>query len=169
MSKKMNIVGAVMLWLDKLNVTKPSVPTFMSPTEKNLHINLVQEEVAELLTAVQNNDMVEICDGVADSLWVITQLAMLHGINVNEVIRECLNSNMSKFCSTEQEAIDTIEAYHNGTHPNKEGVSISVYYEQRGDKWIVLRVKDDKVMKSINFKQPNFLHIIDRMPIECTA
>jgi NTP pyrophosphatase (non-canonical NTP hydrolase) len=167
MSKKINSADAVMLWLDKLNVVKPSVPTFMSPTEKELHINLVQEEVTELLTAVQNNDMKEICDGLADSLWVITQLGMLHGININEVVRECLNSNMSKFCSTEQEAIDTVEAYHNGTHPDKEGVSISVYYEQRGDKWIVLRLKDDKVMKSINFKQPDFSNIVDRMKEEC--
>lgn len=169
MSKKINIADAVMLWLDRLRIKKPSVPTFMNETEKKLHVNLVKEEVNELLTAVENNDMVEICDGIADSLWVITQLGMLHGININEVVRECLTSNLSKFCDTEDEAIATIKAYHEGTHPDKMGVSISVYYEQHGDKWIILRMKDDKVMKSINFKQPDFSHITNRMSTECTA
>lgn len=167
MSKKINIADAVMLWLDRLNVDKPSVPTFMSPTERELHVNLVKEEVNELLTAVENNDMVEICDGIADSIWVITQLGMLHGVNINEVITECLRSNLSKFCDSDQEAIDTIKAYHDGTHPDKMGISISVYYEQRGDKWIILRAKDDKVMKSINFTPPNFTHITNRM--ECVS
>lgn len=167
MNKKINIADAVMLWLDRLNTDKPSVPTFMYDTEKDLHVALVEEEVGELLTAVRNNDMTEICDGLFDSLWVITQIGMLHGININEIIREGLKSNMSKFCSTEQEAIDTIEAYHNGTHPDKMGISISVYYEQRGDRWIILRAKDDKVMKSINFTPPNFTHITSRM--ECVS
>lgn len=163
MSKKINIVDMVTVWLDRLGIEKPSQPTFMSPTEKELHINLVQEEVAELLTAVQNDDMTEICDGLFDSLWVITQIGMLHGININQVIHEGMKSNMSKFCTSEQEAIDTVEAYHNGVHPDKMGVSISVYYEQKGDKWIVYRLKDDKVMKSINFKQPDFSQITDKM------
>jgi NTP pyrophosphatase (non-canonical NTP hydrolase) len=163
MNKKINIADAVTIWLDNLNVIKPSVPTFMNDVEKKLHKSLVLEEVAELLDAVENNNMVEICDGLADSLWVITQLGMLHGINVNEVIRECLNSNMSKFCLTKQEAVDTVNAYFEGNHPDKIGMSISTDYEKRGDKWVVYRVKDGKVLKSINFKQPNFTNIKNRM------
>ena len=50
-------------------------------------------------------------------------------------------SNMSKFCSTEQEAIETIISY--------ERKGIDTYCKQNGDKWVVYRKSDNKILKSI--------------------
>jgi len=115
-----------------------------------------------LYSAVAANDLTEICDGIGDSLWTITQLAMMHGLNINDITRAVYMSNMSKFCKTRQEALDTVIAYELGKHPNKMGVHMATTFELVGELYVVKRTTDNKVMKSINFKEPDFSFIINR-------
>lgn len=49
-------------------------------------------------------------------------------------------SNMSKFCNTEQEAVESVISY------KEQG--IDVYSKQVGDKWVIYRLSDNKVLKS---------------------
>jgi NTP pyrophosphatase (non-canonical NTP hydrolase) len=163
--KEVNIIPAIRKWLMVTGVDKPDSPQLLSAEDKKFHAALIEEEVNELLHALRENDITEICDGIFDSLWVINQLAMIQGMNIYDILRAGIESNMSKFCKTEEEAIATVKAYHEGTHPDKMGISINVYYEQKNDKWIVYRLKDDKVMKSINFKQPDFSQITNRVTV----
>ena len=150
------------MWLKTIGQEKPSQPQLMDESIRKLYTDITKEETDELYAAIEANDLTEICDGLFDSLWTITQLAMMHGININDLTRAGYISNMSKFCKSKQEALDTEKAYNTGTHPNKPNVFIATWHEQVGDLYVVRRSSDNKVMKSINFKEPDFSFITKR-------
>jgi len=109
----------------------------------------------------EEGDLDEFRDACADMRVVMGNLIHFAGIKekFNEDFEEVMNSNFSKFCKTEQEAKDSVEAYILGTHPNKMGSVIDCYYEKVGEYWIIKRDKDNKVMKSIGYTEPNFTKI----------
>ena len=154
--------SCVAMWLKTIGQEKPNQPQLMTGELKKLYTDITEEETNELYSAVAANDLTEICDGIGDSLWTITQLAMMHGLNINDITRAVYMSNMSKFCKTIEETHSTINAYLDGTHPNKLGIHMATSYEQVGELYVVKRVIDGKVMKSINFKEPDFSFIINR-------
>jgi Zn/Cd-binding protein ZinT len=51
---------------------------------------------------------------------------------------------MSKACSSEQEAIDTVAFY-------KMNKDTECFYREEGGKWLVYRKSDSKTIKSINY------------------
>jgi hypothetical protein len=161
-TKQIPMHSCVAMWLKTIGEDKPGQPQLINGKMNSLYAQLAKEETEELFAAMESDDLTEICDGLFDSLWCITQLAMMHGININDLTRAGYISNMSKFCKTRQEAIDTVIAYELGTHPNKMGVIIETEFEQMGDLYVIRRNKDGKVMKSINFKEPDFSFITKR-------
>ena len=163
--KQLPLHSMVTVWLTTIGQQKPSSPEMMSGEQKILYTKITKEETDELFDAIDADNFTEICDGLFDSLWCITQLAMMYGININELLYAGFNSNMSKFCRTRQEAIDTVIAYELGNHPNKMGEQIDTKFEQVGELYIVRRNSDNKVMKSINFKEPDFSSITNRLNV----
>jgi hypothetical protein len=146
----------VTVWLTTIGQQKPDQPQLMEAGLRDHYVNITKEEIDELYAGIKKDDLTQICDDLFDSLWCITQLAMMHGININDLTRAGYISNMSKFCKTRQEALDTVIAYELGTHPNKMGIAIETVFEQVGELYVVRRKSDNKVMKSINFKEPDF-------------
>jgi hypothetical protein len=61
---------------------------------------------------------------------------------------------MSKACNSIQESIETI-----GYYKKKDGTEGG--YKQKGDKWIVYRTSDNKVLKSINYSPAELKNIIE--------
>jgi len=57
-------------------------------------------------------------------------------------------SNLSKACSTEAEAQETVKV-----RSQEQGADC--HYERVGDKYVVYRSHDRKVMKSINYFRPD--------------
>ena len=57
-------------------------------------------------------------------------------------------SNMSKICSTVEEAEETVKV-------RSEQQGEPCHFEPVGDKYVVYRSSDNKVMKSINYFRPN--------------
>lgn len=161
--KPLPLHSMVRIWLQTIGQQKPDGPVIMDDRTNEFNRRLIKEEVDELLTAMENNDFTEICDGYFDVLWVVTQAAMLNGIKLEDLLYAGFNSNMSKFCKTRQEAVDTVIAYELGKHPNKMGEQIDTRFEQVGDLYVVRRTSDNKVMKSINFKEPDFSRIEDKL------
>jgi predicted HAD superfamily Cof-like phosphohydrolase len=51
--------------------------------ERKLRISLLDEEVQELLTAVKEDDFIEVVDAIADILYVAYGAALCHGINID--------------------------------------------------------------------------------------
>ncbi len=116
---------------------------------------LILEEIDELFIALEDNDLEEVKDAFVDIRWVTLNLTYFLGISLDELndyARKIEISNYSKFCKNEQEALDTIYNYENGTHWDKMGEEIDCYFEKQGDFYIVKRRDNGKIMKSINYK-----------------
>lgn len=112
--------------------------------------NFMLEELKEYKEAFENNDIVGISDSFVDLEYVLHGGILAFGLKDKflELFDEVQASNMSKSCKTEQEAIDTCAAIN-----AKDGWDC--YYEPKGNDFIVKRISDGKVMKSINYFKPN--------------
>jgi predicted HAD superfamily Cof-like phosphohydrolase len=71
------------------------------PNEENvkLYKKLIDEEYAEFLEAVANNDNVEQLDACMDMIWVILGYCHMKQFNVSKAWEEVANSNLSKIDS----------------------------------------------------------------------
>jgi NTP pyrophosphatase (non-canonical NTP hydrolase) len=72
---------------------------------------LITEEMDELQKALNDKDIKEIRDAIADVLVTTYGLAHVLGIDADKDMEEVQQSNLSKLCTTEAEAAETIEAY----------------------------------------------------------
>ena len=93
----------------------------------------------------------EILDALCDIAYVsLGNGTMLHGLKdkIWPAYQEVQASNLSKACSTEEEAIQTVTQ-------RSEEQGEPCHYEQVGNMYIVYRTRDRKVMKNINYFRPN--------------
>ena len=65
--------------------------------QTQLYVNLIKEEFEETAKAFDDEDLIELADGLADMVWVIMGMCNSAGINFDKVWEEVKNSNMSKF------------------------------------------------------------------------
>ena len=113
--------------------------------------DFIQEELAEYKEACEKGDIVEILDALCDITYVsLGNGVMLHGLKgkIWEAYQEVQASNMSKSCNTPQEAIETVDVR---AAEQKE----NCHFERVGNRYVVYRTRDKKVMKSINYFKPN--------------
>lgn len=73
-----------------------TVPHLVDETTRQLRMNLILEEVIETLTAIKNNDLVGVADGIADSIVVLLGTAITYGIDIRPVWDEVHRTNMAK-------------------------------------------------------------------------
>ena len=135
----------------------PILDTPQIPSEQRceLRVNLLQEELNELSQAIKDNDIVEIADALCDIQYVLSGAVLEFGLGDKfvELFNEVQRSNMSKACNTQQEALMTLSHYK-----KKDGTE--GYYKKINSKWLVYRVSDDKVLKSINYSPAELKKII---------
>ena len=123
---------------------RPQIP---SEERCRLRVSLLQEELNELQQAINDNDIVEIVLSGA-----ILEFGL--GEKFNELFDEVQRSNMSKACSSIQESIETISHY-------KKKDDTESMYKKVGDKWVVYRMSDNKVLKSVNYSPVDLKKIIE--------
>lgn len=70
-------------------------PTLDVP-ERELRMNLIAEEFSELVEAYAADDFTEMVDAWGDLIYVIYGAALTHGVDLNKVLEEIQQSNMSK-------------------------------------------------------------------------
>lgn len=114
---------------------------------------LILEELAELEEAVINGDRDGQRDAIVDLFVVTTNWDYMNNLNSEDFIKPVSDSNWSKFCTSEEEAQKTVDAYKSGTHWTKPGQIIDCHYVYENDYWIVKR-PDGKLLKSIKYKDP---------------
>ena len=131
-------------------------PQIPSNDRCELRVSLLQEELNELKDAIENNDIVEICDALTDLQYVLSGAILEFGLGdkFNELFLEVQRSNMSKACSSQQVAIQTLLHY-------KEKDGTEGYYKEVDGKWLVYRNGDNKVLKSINYSPANLTYIVN--------
>ena len=126
-------------------------PTIPEKKEWQFVYDFVLEELEEYRQACENGDIVEILDAICDLAYVaVGNSTMLHGLKdkVWPAYQEVQASNMSKTCATEAEALETI------AKRSKE-LSVACHFEKVGDRFVVYRSSDRKVMKAINYFRPD--------------
>lgn len=134
--------------MGKPNNYEPTIPD-----KKNWMFvyDFIREELEEYKEACEKGDIVEVLDALCDITYVsLGNGAMLHGLKdkILPAYAEVQASNMSKACSTEEEAKKTVEV-----RSKEQGEDC--HYEKVDDKYVVYRTRDLKVMKSINYFKPD--------------
>lgn len=72
---------------------KIGIPTI---ERTDLRINLIREEVNETIDGLETDDMVEIADGIIDSIVVLIGTAIEYGIDLEPLWDEVQRANLSK-------------------------------------------------------------------------
>jgi len=111
-----------------------------------LRISLLQEELNELKEAIENDDLVECADAFADIQYVLSGAILEFGLGAKfkSLFDEVQRSNMSKTCKSREEAIATQEHYKNTKDTDST-------IEEKDGEYLVFRIPDRKVLKSINY------------------
>jgi hypothetical protein len=126
-------------------------PTIPERKEWMFVYDFIREELEEYKEACEKGDIVEILDALCDITYVsLANGALLHGLK-NKILpayAEVQASNMSKACQTEEDAIAT-------TKSEALRIGEETYYEQVGDKWVIYRKSDKKVLKSLKYFRPD--------------
>lgn len=74
----------------------PTSPRIPPSSVRQLWITLVEEETAELLKALREDDLVMVADGVADLIYVILGTAVHYGIPFPAIWEAVHGANMKK-------------------------------------------------------------------------
>lgn len=132
-------------------------PTIPGEDRCNLRVALIAEELKELEAAISARDIVEVADALCDIQYVLSGAILEFGLadKFKELFEEVQRSNMSKACSSEAEARQTVEHYK-----SKDGTEC--YYRQEGEKWLVYRKSDNKTIKSIGYSPADLENILNR-------
>lgn len=129
------------------NRTTPTI----NNADADFVINFIQEELDELKEAVKERNIVEIFDALLDITYVgLGNGALVFGLKdkMEDGYAEVQASNMSKSCETIEEAEETVRV-------RSEQQGEECHYEAVGDRYVVFRTRDNKVMKSVNYFRPN--------------
>jgi len=71
-------------------------PTMPDAQTRLLRARLIVEEAAEFMAAASNEDMVGMCDALADLLYVTYGTAVVMGVDMEPISDEVQRSNMTK-------------------------------------------------------------------------
>ena len=153
MSKKTNVTFVDEV--EEFNATfgKPNnyEPTIPEQKEWKFVYDFILEELEEYKKACEEGNIIEVLDALCDIAYVsIGNGTMLHGLKdkILPAYEEVQASNMSKSCSTQEEAVRTAE---------KRAVEQKepCHWEKVGERFVVYRTRDRKVMKSLNYFRPD--------------
>ncbi len=148
---KVPFVDEVEEFNDLMNKPNNYEPTIPEKEEWEFVYNFVLEELEEYREACERGDIVEVLDALCDITYVsLGNGAMLHGLKdkIWPAYQEVQASNLSKACSSEEEARATVTL-------RAEEQGEPCHYEKVGNKYIVYRSRDRKVMKNINYFRPD--------------
>ena len=126
-------------------------PTIGTPNDWKFVYDFILEELEEYKEACEKGDIVGVLDALCDITYVsLGNGTLVHGLKgkIWEAYEEVQASNMSKSCIDPIEAQLTIEK-------RSEEQGEPCHTEKVGDRWVVYRTRDKKVMKSINYFKPN--------------
>ena len=126
-------------------------PTVPEDWEWKFVYDFIMEELEEYKEACQKGDIVGVLDSLCDITYVsLGNGTLVHGLKgkIWKAYKEVQASNMSKSCETKEEAEETVRV-------RSEEKGHKCHWEKVGDRYIVYRSRDHKVMKSINYYPPN--------------
>jgi len=138
---------------------RPCKSIFEDKKTLKLRIDLIQEELDELKQAISEKDIVEVGDALADILYVTYGAGVSFGIDLDKAFHLVHQSNMSKLCTSEQEAKDTVKWYKE----NNDTYDTPAYRICDFDPkyWVVYNESTGKILKSINYSQVDLKYLAE--------
>ena len=134
--------------MGKPNNYKPTIP---EEWQWKFVYDFIMEELEEYKEACKKGDIVGILDALCDITYVsLGNGTLVHGLKgkIWKAYQEVQASNMSKSCETKEEAEETVRV-------RAEEKKHKCHWEKVGDRYVVYRSSDNKVMKSINYFAPD--------------
>lgn len=132
----------------------PILLTPQIPDKKRADLRraLIREEFKEFEEAIEAGDIVGVADALCDLQYVLAGAVLEFGLAevFPMMFNEVQRSNMSKACTTEEEAKATIQAYKLLAQKANQFPD-EVHYEEKDGKFLVYRTSDRKTLKSINY------------------
>ena len=145
-------VDEVEIFNDTFNKPNNYEPTIPAKKEWQFVYDFILEELEEYRVACENGDIVEVLDALCDITYVsLGNGTMLHGLKdkIWPAYEEVQASNMSKACTTEEEAIQAVSQ-----RSTEQGEACHFEKVKEG-RYIVYRSRDRKVMKATNYFRPD--------------
>ena len=141
---------------DTFNLPVLKDPIIPDLDRTRLRINLLEEELAELKEAIDNNDLVEVADAFCDIQYVLSGAILEFGLadKFKTLFDEVQRSNMSKTCKTMEEAEATRKFYL-----DEKGMDSRI--EGSAGEFLVYRIDDGKVLKSVNYSPANIKGLLE--------
>lgn len=163
--------------MDKTNYQKVVEfhKTFGHPAPKNvdpsiwdnpklikLRLDLIKEEFNELQKAVSDKNQKEVADALSDILYVTYGMGICFGLDLDKAFGLVHDSNMSKICSSELEAIETVDWYKNEFQEGRlEYDSPKYRLAEDGKRWVVYNESSGKILKSIKYFPVDLSSIVE--------
>lgn len=125
-----------------------------------LYLNLIDEELNgknELLDSYEKGDLEGTLDGGGDLIVVTAGLILALGYHPNEILKKINESNLSKFCTNEDDAVASVERYESDER------YCNVEYQKVGDLYVIRGKKTEnpdggwKILKGISYAEPEKL------------
>lgn len=123
-----------------------------------MHFGFIRSNYLRFKIACSTNNIVEVINSLGDLLFATYSMGHSIGVNLDAAFKIVHESNMTKVCRTEQEALDTIEHYKTlqgfettnvGYRPSASGPYYAMYNRDTG-----------KILKSKYFSEPDFTQIM---------
>lgn len=133
-----------------------SEPTIPVKQRCALRISLLEEELQELKDAIEDNDIAEIADALADLQYVLSGAVLEFGLGnkFKALFDEVQRSNMSKACATITEAKKTQEYY-------SQTKNTESFITSKDGQYLVYRKEDGKVLKSVNYSPADLKKVLE--------
>ena len=138
-------------------IDTPTLDIFdKDPKLVDYRLSLIEEEFNELKDAISKKDFVEVVDALTDILYVTYGFYTAIGVDGDKAYKLVHESNMSKLCKTEEEAIKTVEFYKNDGRYDSPAYRLS----PDGKYYVVYNQSTTKILKSIYYKPVSFNTIL---------
>merc|ERR1719271_977434 len=107
--------------------------------------------------------MVETIDALGDILYVVYGAGAAFGINLDQAFDLIHKSNMTKLCTTEEEAKETVEWYKRNYTPG--GKYPYDRLSPDGKYFVPFNASTGKILKSVNYSPVKFDSILQEKPV----
>jgi predicted HAD superfamily Cof-like phosphohydrolase len=153
--KQLDSLNQVALFHSTFDAPILETPQIPNENRCKLRVNLLAEELKELEEAIENKDLTEIADALCDLQYVLSGAVLEFGLGSKfvELFDEVQRSNMSKACNNLAEAEATVKFY-----AEKDGTESEI--KEKGGNYLVYRISDNKVLKSINYSPADLNSIL---------
>ncbi len=123
------------------------IEVFNNDYNYNYYYTILVSDIQEIKSCLlERKNIIELYSVLVKTIIDTYKLGFSLRININKIFDIVHNSNMSKLCKTEEEAIKTVDFYK-----NEQTRYDSPYYYKSGEYYLVKNQSTGKALKSINY------------------